>query len=290
MNLAKKLWEPWTVWFLLNVLKCVHMLRYFLWISYLFIFCQQTDDFHVLVRNCFAVLWNSLLSNRASGSTLLPRDRLHCQLQALTFKLLEQGSSSASFPSKVPLFVEEAVVEYERSCGGFTHDDVSFLSSELRELFFSALINPQDSVLTSLSLAVRCEVVFKVCKLLCKNRFSAEAVGLLRGALESVDGHVGLRSALSLADSAVQLQSALSLGGECSKAFTECARSLRRLPRSMSAAESHALLEACQLVVWAMEAGQCKGMDVTTLMACFSFLEEYQELLLTQQKVRLYNN
>ncbi|XP_016408524.1 separin-like [Sinocyclocheilus rhinocerous] len=244
----------------------------------------EMDDFHVLVRNCFAVLWNSLLSNRASGSTLLPRERLHCQLQALTFRLLEQGSSSASFPSKVPLFVEEVVVEYERSCGSFTHDDVSFLSSELRELFFGPLINPQDSALTCLSLAVQCEVVFKVCKLLCKSRFSAEAVGLLRGALDGVDGHVGLRLALSLADRAVQLQSALSLGGECSKAFTECARSLRGLPRVMSAAESHALLEACQLVVWALEAGQCKEMDVTTLLACFSFLEEYQELLLTQHK------
>ncbi|XP_059426784.1 separin [Carassius carassius] len=244
----------------------------------------ETGDFHVLVRNCFTVLWNSLLSNRASTSTLLPRDRLHCQLQALTFKLLEQGSSSASFPSKVPLFVEEAVVEYERSCGGLTHDDVSFLSSELQELFFGPLINQQDSALTCVLLALQCEVVFKVCKLLCKCLFSAEAVGLLSGALEGVDGHVGLRLALSLADHAVQLQSALSLGGECSKAFTESAHSLRGLPHSMSAAESHALLEACQLVVWAMEAGQCKGMDVATLLACLSFLEEYQELLLTQQK------
>lgn len=178
------------------------------------------------------------------------------------------------------------MVEHERSCGCFTLDDVSFLTSELRELFFG----PQDSALTCPSLAVRCEVVFKVCKLLCKSRFSAEAVVLLHGALEGVDGNVGLRSALSLADWAVQLQCALSLGGECSKAFTECARALRVLPRAMSGPESHALLEACQLVVWALEAGQCKGMDITTLLACFSFLEEYQELLLAQQKVRLYNS
>ncbi|KAG1942617.1 separin [Pimephales promelas] len=240
----------------------------------------ETEDFHVLVRNCFAVLWNSLLSNRTSGSTLSPRDRLHCQLQALSFKLLEQGSSSACFPSKVPLFVEEVVVEHERSCGCLTLDDVSFLTSELRELLFC----PQDSVLTCSSLAVRCEVVFKVCKLLCKSRFSTEAVELLRGTLEGVDGHLGLRSALSLADCALQLQCALSSGGECSKAFTECARALRVLPRAMLGPESHALLEACQLVVWALEAGQCKGMDKTTLLACFSFLEEYQELLLAQQK------
>ncbi|XP_067316142.1 separin isoform X2 [Pseudorasbora parva] len=244
----------------------------------------ETDDFHVLVRNYFAVLWNSLLSNRMSGSTLPPRDRLHCQLQALTFKLLEQESGSPGFPSKVPLFVEEAVADYERSCGCFTLDDVSFLTSELRELFFGPLFNPQDSKLTCSSLAVSCEVVFKVCKLLCKSQFSAEAVGLLRGSLKGVDGHVGLRSALSLADCAVQLQCALTSGGECSKAFTECARALRVLPRAMSGPESHALFEACQLVVWALEAGQCKGMDITTLLACFSFLEEYQELLFAQQK------
>ncbi|XP_077054466.1 separin isoform X1 [Siphateles boraxobius] len=240
----------------------------------------EADDFHVLVRNCFAVLWNSLLSNRTSGSTLSPRDRLHCQLQALSFKLLEQGSSSACFPSKVPLFVEEAVVEHERSCGCFTLDDVCFLTSELRELFFG----PQDSALTLPLLAVRCEVVFKVCKLLCKSQFSTEAVGLLRGSLDGVDGHVGLCSALSLANCAVQLQCALSSGGECSKAFTECARALRVLPRAMLGPEYHALLEACQLVVWVLETGQSKGMDITTLLACFSFLEEYQELLLAQQK------
>ncbi|XP_056316195.1 separin [Danio aesculapii] len=244
----------------------------------------EIDDFNVLVRNCFAVLWNSLLSNKSSASTLPPRDRLHCQLQALTFRLLEQGSSSSSSPSKVPLFVEEAVVEYERSCGGFTQDDVRFLTSELRELFSGALFNPQDSGSSTSLLAVWCEVAFKVSKLLCKSRFSTEAVELLRGTLKEVDGHVGLRSALGLADRAVQMQCVLSSGGECSKSFTECARALRMLPRGISSLESHALLEACQLVVWTLEASQCKGMDVTTLLACFSFLEEYQEFLLTQQK------
>ncbi|XP_021329799.2 separin isoform X2 [Danio rerio] len=244
----------------------------------------EIDDFNVLVRNCFAVLWNSLLSNKPSASTLPPRDRLHCQLQALTFRLLEQGSSSSSSPSKVPLFVEEAVVEYERSCGGFTQDDVSFLTSELRELFSGAFINPQDSASTSSLLAVWCEVAFKVSKLLCKSSFSPEAVELLRGTLKEVNGHVGLRSALGLADRAVQMQCVLSSGGECSKSFTECARALRMLPCAMSSSESHALLEACQLVVWTLEASQCKGMDVTTLLACFSFLEEYQEFLLAQQK------
>ncbi len=105
-------------------------------------------------------------------------------------------------------------------------------------------------------------------------------------------GHVGLRSALSLADSAVQLQSALSLGGECRvRAFTECARSLRRLP-------PFHVGRRVSCPIRGLSAGclgdgswfSVKGWYVTTLLACFSFLEESQELLLTQQKVRLYNN
>lgn len=267
-----------------NVLNCTHISIFF---RPRFCSFRQIDDFNVLVRNCFAVLWNSLLANKSSASILPPRHKLHCQLQALTFRLLEQGSSSSSSPSKVPLFIEEAVVEYERSCGSFTQDDVSFLTSELRELFSGALFDLQDSASTTSLLAVWCEVAFKVSKLLCKSRFSAEAVELLRGTLKKVDGHVGLRLALGLADHAVQMQCVLSSGGECSKSFTECARALRMLPRGISSSESHALLEACQLVVWTLEASQCKGMDVTTLLACFSFLEEYQEFLLTQQKVCL---
>ncbi|XP_051996262.1 separin [Xyrauchen texanus] len=245
----------------------------------------ETDDYHVLVRNCFAVLWNGLLSN--SGPALTPRDKLHCQLQALTFRLLEQESSSASSPSKVPLFVQEAIGEYERSCGTLTQDDVSFLTSELQELILSPFINPsegRDSALISPSLPVRCEVVFKVCKLLCKSQFSAEALELLHKILEGVKDHGGLHSALSLVDRAVQLQCALSSGGECSKSFTECARILRGLSTAMSAPECHAILEACHLVIWALEAGQSKGMSIATLLTCFSFLEEYQELLLTWQK------
>ncbi|XP_051562768.1 separin-like isoform X2 [Myxocyprinus asiaticus] len=247
----------------------------------------ETDDFHVLVRNCFAVLWNSLLSNSARGSALTPRDKLRCQLQALTFRLLEQESSSASSPSRVPLFVEEAVGEYERSCGSLTHDDVSFLTSESQELILSPLIKPSegpDSALMCSLLPVRCEVLFKVCKQLCKSRFSAEALGLLRKVLNDVKDNGGLHSALSLADRAVQLQCALGSGEECSKAFTECALILRGQPSAMSAPECYALLEACRLVIWALEAGQSKGMGIATLLTCFSFLEEYQDLLLTWQK------
>ncbi|XP_055068352.2 LOW QUALITY PROTEIN: separin [Misgurnus anguillicaudatus] len=244
-------------------------------------FSAETDDFNVLVRNCFAVLWNSLQVS-ARSSALSPRDRLHYHLQALTFKLLQQEPSAASSTSKIPQFVEEVVGEYERSCS-LTHGDVSFLTSELQKLSLVPCLE-QDSEQTCLSLAVKCEVLFKVCKLLCKSQFSAEAVGLLQGALEGIKSPGALRSSLSLADRALQLHRTLGLEGDCCKAFTECARILRGLPKAMSNPECHVLLEACQLVIWAVEGGRSKGMNVVTLLACFSFLEEYQELLFTQQK------
>lgn len=251
------------------------------------IFYSQIDDRHVLVRNCFAVLWNSVQSN-AHGSALSARNKLQCQLQALTFRLLEQESNSTS---KVPLFVEEVVAEFERSSKSLTHDNVTFLTTELQKVFLvpsKKQCPEQDSIQMAPMLPVKCEILFKVCKLLCKSRFSEEASGLLQSALEGVKGHDVLRSALSLADRAVQLQPCLGSGGECGKAFTECARILRGLPSVMSGPECHALLEACQLVIWAVESGQSKGMNIATLLTSFSFLEEYQELLLRQQKVKPY--
>ena len=108
-------------------------------------------------------------------------------------------------------------------------------------------------------------------------------------ALEGIRRHCDILCLpLGLAARAVQLRCALSSGSECSKPFTDCARIVRGLPAAMGDAEGNALLEACQLVVWAAEAGQTKVMDRTTLLACFSFLEEYQELLLKQQKVSLW--
>ncbi|TRY54956.1 hypothetical protein DNTS_020719 [Danionella cerebrum] len=241
----------------------------------------ETEDFHLLVRNCFAVLWNSLLSKRESPFSLDPRDRFNGQLLALTFRLLGQGSSSTS---KIPQFIEEVVVEFERSCECFTREDVRYLTSEIRKLFFRPLVSDQDSELTSSLLVVWCEVVFKVSKILFKSHFSSEAAELLRGTRNLASGQVTLHSALIVAERAVEVQRALGSGGDCSKAFTECARALRILPHALPASEFHALLEACQLMVWALESSDSKAMDITTLLASFSFFEEYQEILLKQQR------
>ncbi|KAK3575127.1 hypothetical protein QTP86_020811 [Hemibagrus guttatus] len=234
---------------------------------------SEVEDFSVLVRNCFAVLWNG--SNGTRTSSLLPRERLGGQLQALRFRLLEKTPSTSS---KVPLFVEEALNEYERSRGSLSQDDAVFLLSEFRTRFLGAHVE-QDHALTPPMVAVRCEAVVKVCKLLCKNRLWDEAARLVDGELAE-----GLCPVLGVASRAVRLHRGLSTGGKCSKEFTDCARILRGLPDALGDAESHALLEACQLAVWATEAGQTKGMGGVTLLASFSFWEEYQEFLIKQQK------
>lgn len=235
------------------------------------------------MRNCFAVLWNGSSGTQASG--LSPGERLGGQLQALRFRLLEQTSSTSS---KVPLFVEEALNEYERGRGILSKDDAAFLLSEFWTRSFSAHME-QDRALTLPMLAVRCEVLVKVCKTLCKNRLWDEAAQLVDGALELVRKlEEGLCPALGLVSQAVRLHRELGAAGECSKAFTNCARALRGLPAALGDAESHTLLEACQLVVWATEAGQSKGMGGATLLASFSFWEEYQEFLIKQQQVSPY--
>ncbi|XP_076870727.1 separin [Brachyhypopomus gauderio] len=245
----------------------------------------EAEDFTVLVRNCFAVLWNGLLPSGPGASSMPPRDRLRWKLQALLFRLLEDTAATSPSPSRVPLFVEEALGEYEQACGGLSRDDGAFFLSELRTRFLGPLIAERaggDSVLPPASLAGRCQVVLKVCRVLCKSGLWPEAEQLVCAALE-VAGHMG--GALGLAVRAVQLHRALRLGEECSRTFTDCARVLRGCPPAgLGDAGSRVLLEACQLVVWATEAGQTKGMGGASLLTCFSFLEEYQELLLKHQQ------
>ncbi|KAF5897593.1 separin, partial [Clarias magur] len=234
---------------------------------------SQSEDFSVLVRNCFAVLWNGWSGVQASR--LSSRQRLGGQLRAVCFRLLEETCSGSS---KVPVFVEEVLSEYERAQGSLTQDDAAFLLSEFRTRFLERAPTPP-------ALAAACEAVVKACKPLCKNGLWEEAARLVDGALEFVrERGEGLCSAAGLTLRAVRLHRDLGAGAECSRTFTDCARVLRGLPATLGVAESHALMEACQLVVWVTEAAQMKGMGGATLMASFSFWEEYQEFLMRQQE------
>ncbi|XP_046701101.1 separin [Silurus meridionalis] len=237
---------------------------------------SQVEDFGVVARNCFA---RQGTGRAALRPRLSPRQQLAGQLQALRFRLLETTCSASC---KVPAFVEEAVSEFERARGSLSQDDAGFILSEFRKRFFGADVE-RDCALTPPPLGVRCEAVVKVCKPLCKNRLWDEAVQLVDGATECVREGEGLRSALELTARAPRLHRDLGSGVACSETFTDCARILRALPPVLGDAETHALVEACQLVVWATEAGQTKGMGGATLLASFSFWEEYQEFLIKLQ-------
>ncbi|XP_071231967.1 separin [Salvelinus alpinus] len=243
----------------------------------------QTEDYCVLVRSCFAVLWNGL-SAAQDGACLNPRDKFCCQLQALSFLLLldrERTSPPSSF--KTPIYLEDALTEFEKGCGTLTKEDASLILEETHRHLLSPWAggrggDGQPSGRPCLS--TLCEVVLITSKLLSKASFWSLAAGLVGGALGKVRNSTdGLSPGLMLGRLAVDIHRSMSSGEESGQAFTECARTLRSLPNTLGDREAHVILEGCSLVVWAVEAGQSKGLSGAVLLAWFSFLEEHQELM-----------
>lgn len=179
--------------------------------------------------------------------------------------------------------------EYERAEGGLSPDDCAFLLSEIRTRFLGPVHAEGSRDVVLCLLAVRCEVVFKLCKVLCKHKLWAGAAQLVDAALEGIRKHSQvLHLTLGLAMQAVKLHRSFNSEGDCSKSYTDCARAIRGLPGDLGETESHAVLEVCKLIIWATESGQTEGMDGNMLLASFSFLEEYQELMIKQQNVSLH--
>uniref|UniRef100_A0A8C7QDB7 separase n=1 Tax=Oncorhynchus mykiss TaxID=8022 RepID=A0A8C7QDB7_ONCMY len=251
-----------------------------------------TEDYCVLVRSCFAVLWNGL-SAAQDGACLNPRDKFCCQLQALSFLLLlDRERTSPSSCSKTPIYVEDALTEFEKGSGTLTKEDASLILEETHRHLLSPWAggrgrDGQPSGRPCLS--TLCEVVLITSKLLSKAGFWSLAAGLVGGALGKVRNSTdGLSPALVLGRLAVDIHRSMSSGKESGQAFTECARTLRSLPNTLGDREAHVILEGCSLVVWAVEAGQSKGLSGAVLLAWFSFLEEHQELMQKRlQKVDL---
>uniref|UniRef100_A0AAZ3RPI9 separase n=1 Tax=Oncorhynchus tshawytscha TaxID=74940 RepID=A0AAZ3RPI9_ONCTS len=251
-----------------------------------------TEDYCVLVRSCFAVLWNGL-SAAQDGACLKPRDKFCCQLQALSFLLLlDRERTSPPSCSKTPIYVEDALTEFEKGCGTLTKEDASLILEETHRHLLSPWAggrgrDGQPSGRPCLS--TLCEVVLITSKLLSKAGFWSLAAGLVGGALGKVRNSTDcLSPALVLGRLAVDIHRSMSSGEESGQAFTECARTLRSLPNTLGDREAHVILEGCSLVVWAVEAGQSKGLSGAVLLAWFSFLEEHQELMQKRlQKVNL---
>ncbi|XP_030276632.1 separin isoform X2 [Sparus aurata] len=252
---------------------------------------QQAEDYCVLVRSCFSVLWNGLSATK-DGKILIPRDKLHCQLQALSFLLLLDTESATPSVSKVPIYTEDAITEFESSCGVISKDDASFLIQEMQMLFNKCWTGVQhsegdgskQSAETSI-LYVLSEMVLIVVKVLCKAGHSDQASTFVNEFESRFRNCTDCQcTAAVLGKWAVIIHTTMKAGGESGQALTECARALRSLSADLGEQEAHAVLEGCGLVVWAVESGYSKGLSATMLLSWFSFLEEHQERILKMLK------
>lgn len=252
---------------------------------------SQAEDYCVLVRSCFSVLWNGLSATK-DGKILIPHDKLHCQLQALSFLLLLDTESATPSVSKAPIYTEDAITEFESSCGVISKDDASFLIQEMQMLFNKCWTGVQhsegdgskQSAETSI-LYVLSEMVLIVVKVLCKAGHSDQASTFVNEFESRFRNCTDCQcTAAVLGKWAVIIHTTMKAGGESGQALTECARALRSLSADLGEQEAHAVLEGCGLVVWAVESGYSKGLSATMLLSWFSFLEEHQERILKMLK------
>lgn len=256
----------------------------------------QTEDYCVLVRSCFSVLWNGLSATKEDGKILNPCDKLHCKMQALSFLLLLDTESATPSISKTPIYAEDAITEFESSCGAITKDGAAFLLQEMHTLFSRCWTGARDcegdgskpSAETS-SLYVLSEMVLIIAKVLSKAAHYDLATTFVNEIERKVRAYAGCQcTAVVLGKWAVKIHSTLKTGGESGQALTECARTLRSLSSDLGDREAHSVLEGCRLVVWAIESGHCKELSGPVLLAWFSFLEEHQERIIkTLKKVNV---
>lgn len=251
-----------------------------------FLLCGlQAEDFYVLVRSCFSVLWNGL-SAAKDKKILTPRDKLHCQMKALSFLLLLDTEGAVPPKSKTPIYTEDAITEFESSCGAVTKEDAAFLMEEMQTVFNRCWTGGQgceegrSKSAESLSLYALSEMALVIVKVLCK----AAHYGLAATFVDGFESKVKACTAVVLGKWVVKIHSAMRTGGESSQALTECARALRSLPSDLGERGAHSVLEGCRLVMWAVESGHSKELSGPELLALFSFFEEHQEQILKSLK------
>uniref|UniRef100_A0A8C7X1K1 Extra spindle pole bodies like 1, separase n=1 Tax=Oryzias sinensis TaxID=183150 RepID=A0A8C7X1K1_9TELE len=247
---------------------------------------QVQEEHCVLVRSCFSVLWNEL-SAAKDEKVLHPQKRLCCQLQALSFLLLDMDAT-ASFSSKAPKYTEEAILEFESSCGSVMQEDALFLLQEMHKLFNSTVNCVQGcrgseakQHSPTFILFILSEMMLLAVKMLCKAGHHSLAVSFLSEMEVKVSQCVGYPcTPLVLGKWGVKVHSEVTSGRQNGQPLTECARVLRSLSVDLSDVGGRALLEACGLVLWAVESRSEKGLSGPVLLAFYSFLEEYQEHIL----------
>ncbi|AWP02957.1 putative separin [Scophthalmus maximus] len=255
---------------------------------------QQGEDYSVLLRSCFSVLWSGL-SAAKDRKTLNPQEKFHCQMQALSFLLLMDTDSAAPSFSKAPIYTEDAITEFQSVSVGVTKEDASFLLQELRLLFNRCLISVRScegdgskQYIKKSSVCTLSEMLLIVVRVLCKAGHYDVASTFLDEIEKKVRDCADCQcTALLLGKWAVEVHSTMKAGEESGQALTNCARALRSLSADLGEQEAHAVLEGCALVVWAVENGHNKGLSGPVLLAWFSFLEEHQERILKILKKNL---
>uniref|UniRef100_A0A3B3ZER2 separase n=1 Tax=Periophthalmus magnuspinnatus TaxID=409849 RepID=A0A3B3ZER2_9GOBI len=237
---------------------------------------EQVRSGNTLVWSSFSVLWNGLSASK-DKATLTPRDKLHCQLQALCFLLLSDPESTNSSASKAPIYTQDAIGQFENSCT-MTKEDSGFLSEEIHKCFskfWKESAHHQHGKKSTLHPIFH--IVIIVTKVLCKAGHYDTATSLLDNIQSKVRALPDFTyTELVLGRLAVKIYVSLKESGEFEQYLKECARALRSLV-DVGGTEANAVLEACGLVVWAVESSYTKALSGTLLLAWFSFLEEHQE-------------
>ncbi|KAM6928107.1 separin [Xenentodon cancila] len=243
---------------------------------------QAQDDYGVLVRSCFSVLWNGL-SAAKEKKILSHRDKLCCQMQALNFLLLLDMETASPLFSKAPIYTEDAINEFEKRCGVVTEEEAFFLLQEMHTFFNRSFIHDKGlkQDLERSRFYVLSEMLLLTIKTLCK----ASHHNLASNFLNKVEGKIsGLAdyqcTPLVLGKWGVSIHSDMQASKHSGQALTECARALRSLPADLGNREGHAVLEGCSFVVWAVESGPNRALSGPALLSLFSFLEEYQERIM----------
>lgn len=235
------------------------------------------------------MLWNGLSASKHK-KIVNAREKLHCQVQALSFLLLLDRESGSSSLSKISIYTEDAITEFESGCGSITEDDATFLVKEMHIVFSRCLSDGRghDGAKEPTEMSSVCivsEMVLIVIKALCKASHYTLAGTLVNEFETMVKDCAGCDfAAVALGKWAIKIYFSLKTGGEGGQALTECARILRALSSDLGDQEAHLVLEGCRLVVWAVESGHGKQLSGPVLLAWFSFLEEHQECLLRTMK------
>ncbi|KAJ0069122.1 hypothetical protein NL108_018148, partial [Boleophthalmus pectinirostris] len=245
---------------------------------------EQCEDHKTLAWSSFSVLWNGLSASK-DKTTLTPRDKLHCQLQALSFLLLLDPESDNSSPLKAPVYAQDAIGQFENN-RSLTKEDSIFLSEEIHKCFSKfwttgkAVDESGDNQHREKSnLQPIFHIIIIVTKVLCKAGHYDTATSLLENIESKVKALPDCPSAaLVLGRLAVKIHVSMKESREFGQYLTECARALRSL-EVIGGTEANAVLEACGLVVWAVENSHTTALSGTLLLSWFSFLEEHQECI-----------